>query len=60
MNSEQLFAVAQTLMPGGVNSPVRAFRGVGEHRDSLNQPAAPRSPTSTATLTSITSVRGDR
>ena len=29
MNSEQLFAVAQTLMPGGVNSPVRAFRGVG-------------------------------
>jgi len=29
MNSEQLFAVAQNLMPGGVNSPVRAFRGVG-------------------------------
>ena len=29
MNSQQLFAVAQTLMPGGVNSPVRAFRGVG-------------------------------
>lgn len=27
--SEQLFAVAQDLMPGGVNSPVRAFRGVG-------------------------------
>src|SRR5215203_4006242 len=27
--SEKLFAVAQTLMPGGVNSPVRAFRGVG-------------------------------
>jgi glutamate-1-semialdehyde 2,1-aminomutase len=27
--SEQLFATAQTLMPGGVNSPVRAFRGVG-------------------------------
>lgn len=29
MNSEQLFEVAQNLMPGGVNSPVRAFRGVG-------------------------------
>jgi len=27
--SEQLFAIAQNLMPGGVNSPVRAFRGVG-------------------------------
>jgi glutamate-1-semialdehyde 2,1-aminomutase len=27
--SEELFAVAQNLMPGGVNSPVRAFRGVG-------------------------------
>ena len=29
MNSEQLFSVAQNLIPGGVNSPVRAFRGVG-------------------------------
>ena len=29
MKSERLFAVAQNLMPGGVNSPVRAFRGVG-------------------------------
>ena len=29
MKSEQLFEVAQNLMPGGVNSPVRAFRGVG-------------------------------
>jgi glutamate-1-semialdehyde 2,1-aminomutase len=27
--SEQLFAEAQGLIPGGVNSPVRAFRGVG-------------------------------
>ncbi len=27
--SEALFAAAQELMPGGVNSPVRAFRGVG-------------------------------
>jgi glutamate-1-semialdehyde 2,1-aminomutase len=28
-NSERLFAEAKELMPGGVNSPVRAFRGVG-------------------------------
>ena len=27
--SEVLYAEAQTLMPGGVNSPVRAFRAVG-------------------------------
>ena len=28
-NSEALFAAAQQLIPGGVNSPVRAFRSVG-------------------------------
>ncbi|MGH9945460.1 MAG: aminotransferase class III-fold pyridoxal phosphate-dependent enzyme, partial [Pyrinomonadaceae bacterium] len=27
--SARLFEQAQQLMPGGVNSPVRAFRGVG-------------------------------
>ncbi len=27
--SEQLFASARTVIPGGVNSPVRAFRSVG-------------------------------
>jgi glutamate-1-semialdehyde 2,1-aminomutase len=27
--SEQLFAVAQGVLPGGVNSPVRAFKSVG-------------------------------
>src|SRR5215510_13113001 len=27
--SDQLFEIAQNLIPGGVNSPVRAFRGVG-------------------------------
>ena len=27
--SEQLFADAQLIIPGGVNSPVRAFRSVG-------------------------------
>jgi glutamate-1-semialdehyde 2,1-aminomutase len=29
--SEQLFERAERLMPGGVNSPVRAFRAVGGH-----------------------------
>ncbi len=29
--SEQLFEKAQTLMPGGVNSPVRAFKAVGRN-----------------------------
>jgi glutamate-1-semialdehyde 2,1-aminomutase len=28
-NSQRLFAAAQRVIPGGVNSPVRAFRGVG-------------------------------
>jgi glutamate-1-semialdehyde 2,1-aminomutase len=27
--SEQLFSAAQRVLPGGVNSPVRAFKGVG-------------------------------
>ena len=27
--SHELFQEAQELLPGGVNSPVRAFRGVG-------------------------------
>lgn len=29
MQSKKLFCDAQTVIPGGVNSPVRAFRGVG-------------------------------
>ncbi|MBM7865508.1 glutamate-1-semialdehyde 2,1-aminomutase [Heliobacterium gestii] len=29
--SEQLFAEAKTLIPGGVNSPVRAFKSVGRN-----------------------------
>ncbi|MCP5077086.1 MAG: aminotransferase class III-fold pyridoxal phosphate-dependent enzyme, partial [Psychromonas sp.] len=28
-NSETLFQRAQNIIPGGVNSPVRAFNGVG-------------------------------
>ena len=29
MNNAQLFERAQQVIPGGVNSPVRAFRAVG-------------------------------
>src|SRR6478609_5896942 len=29
MNSHELFEAARRRIPGGVNSPVRAFRGVG-------------------------------
>ncbi|KAB2853993.1 MAG: aminotransferase class III-fold pyridoxal phosphate-dependent enzyme, partial [Anaerolineae bacterium] len=29
VQSEKLFQKAQQLIPGGVNSPVRAFRSVG-------------------------------
>jgi glutamate-1-semialdehyde 2,1-aminomutase len=39
--SHELFEEAQTLLPGGVNSPVRAFRGVGGDPvfiDSANGP----------------------
>jgi len=35
--SEQLFAEALKYIPGGVNSPVRAFRGVGGHPFFVNK-----------------------
>ena len=35
--SEALFAQAQTVMPGGVNSPVRACRSVGTDPRFLDQ-----------------------
>jgi glutamate-1-semialdehyde 2,1-aminomutase len=35
--SEQLFAEALGLLPGGVNSPVRAFRAVGGHPFFVHQ-----------------------
>ena len=28
-NSKEIFSAAQDLMPGGVSSPVRAFKSVG-------------------------------
>ena len=40
--SEALFARAQALFPGGVNSPVRAFRGVGGTPRFMARGAGPR------------------
>src|SRR5689334_15122724 len=37
VKSEQLFAEALELIPGGVNSPVRAFRAVGGHPFFVNK-----------------------
>jgi glutamate-1-semialdehyde 2,1-aminomutase len=39
--SAQLFAEAQRLLPGGVNSPVRAFRGVGGTPRFIDHGAGP-------------------
>ncbi|GEM_PF-7036373 len=57
MNHDQshaLFTRAQKLLPGGVNSPVRAFKSVG------GVPMVRTCTTWTATATSITSARGAR
>ncbi|HEX4202954.1 MAG TPA: glutamate-1-semialdehyde 2,1-aminomutase [Ktedonobacteraceae bacterium] len=39
--SHALFQVAQQLLPGGVNSPVRAFRGVGGNPVFIDHAAGP-------------------
>jgi glutamate-1-semialdehyde 2,1-aminomutase len=41
-NSERLFAEALKLMPGGVNSPVRAFRAVGGQPFFVNRASGAR------------------
>lgn len=47
--SENLYAQAQKVIPGGVNSPVRAFTGVGGvPRCLLSAPTAPISTMQTA------------
>src|SRR5580704_2114120 len=40
--SDQLFAEALKYIPGGVNSPVRAFRAVGGHPFFVNRAAGSR------------------
>ena len=56
--SEQLFAEARRRIPGGVNSPVRAFSSVAARRCFTSAPQAAASRTSTATSTSTSSARG--
>ncbi len=58
--SAALFTRAREVMPGGVNSPVRAFRAVGGQPLFIERGEAPTSSTSTATVTSTTSARGGR
>ena len=63
MNHDQshaLFSRAQELLPGGVNSPVRAFKSVGGEPFFVERADAPTCTTSTATATSTTWVRGAR
>ena len=48
------------VIPGGVNSPARAFGGVAASRLSSIAAKGRSSTTSTAIATSITSARGDR
>lgn len=57
-HSETLFEQAQKYIPGGVNSPVRAFRGVVVRPFSSSTPRAPTCTTKTTSATSITSVPG--
>ena len=39
--SQELYAEAVELMPGGVDSPVRAFKSVGGSRSSSSRARAP-------------------
>jgi hypothetical protein len=58
--SQELFARAQQCIPGGVNSPVRAFRGVGGDPVFFVSGQGPSCAMSMATAMSITWARGGR
>ncbi len=58
--SHAAFDLAKQLMPGGVNSPARAFGGVGGEPIFFDRAKAPISSTSTATAISTTLARGGR
>ncbi len=60
-NSQDLFSRATALIPGGVNSPVRAFKSVGGDPFFVERAdGACTCTTSTATATSTTSGPGGR
>ncbi|GAM72834.1 glutamate-1-semialdehyde aminotransferase [Vibrio ishigakensis] len=56
--SEELYQQAQTVIPGGVNSPVRAFNGVGARHYLLRKRTALASMMLTAKLISTTLALG--
>lgn len=58
--SENLYHAARELIPGGVNSPVRAFTGVGGTRCLSNARMALTSMTWMERPISIMSARGVR
>jgi hypothetical protein len=58
--NEDLFSRAQKTIPGGVNSPVRAFRSVGGAPRFFRAAKALASGMPTARPTSTTSVPGAR
>jgi len=58
--SHELFDRAKRVLPGGVNSPVRAFRAVGGTPFFVAMRMAPVSGMSTAASTSTTSAPGAR
>jgi len=58
--SRQLFQEAGRLFPGGVNSPVRAFRAVAVSRSSWPGPLGAGSPTWTPDLHRLCRVVGGR
>ena len=58
--SLEIFERAKQLMPGGVNSPARAFGGVGGEPIFFERAKVPTCTMSMAIATSITSARGGR
>ena len=58
--SEQLFRRAQQHIPGGVNSPVRAFKGVGGTPVFFHRAEGPTCTTRTTTATWTTWAPGGR
>ncbi|VEI47965.1 glutamate-1-semialdehyde aminotransferase [Actinobacillus equuli] len=58
--SEQLFEKAQKVIPGGVNSPVRAFKGVGGTPVFIQKRKVRILPIRTVSNILIMSVLGDQ
>ena len=58
--SKAAFEEAQRVMPGGVNSPVRAFKSVNMDPIFMEREKGQKSMILTETNTSIMSCHGDR